>query len=65
MFALQTHIRQQNWTTTQAAHQLNQSNDQITALMQGKIGQFSVDTLIALLNQVGMSVQVEVLPRSA
>jgi predicted XRE-type DNA-binding protein len=33
--------------------------------MQGKIGQFSVDTLIALLNQVGMSVQVEVLPRSA
>jgi predicted XRE-type DNA-binding protein len=65
MFALQTHIRQQNWTPTQAAHQLNQSNDQITALMQGKIGQFSVDTLIALLNQVGMSVQVEVLPRSA
>ncbi|HEY9909129.1 MAG TPA: XRE family transcriptional regulator [Thermosynechococcaceae cyanobacterium] len=65
MLALQTHIRQQNWTPSQAAHQLNQSSDQITALVQGKIGQFSVDTLIALLNQVGMSVQVEVLPKSA
>jgi predicted XRE-type DNA-binding protein len=65
MLALQTHIRQHNWTTSQAAQQLNQPNDQITALMQGKIGQFSVDTLIVLLNQIGMSVQVEVLPKSA
>ncbi len=65
MLALQTHIRQQNWTIAQAADHLNQSTDQITALTQGKIGQFSVDTLITLLNQVGMSVHVEVLPKAA
>lgn len=65
MLALQTHIRQQNWTIEQAANHLNQSGDQIIALTQGKIGQFSVDTLIMLLNQAGMTVQVEVLPRTA
>ena len=65
MLALQTHIRQQNRTIAQAADHLNQSNDQITALTQGKIGQFSVDTLITLLNQIGMTVHVEVLPKVA
>ena len=65
MLALQTHIRQQNWTIAQAADDLNQSDDQITALTQGKIGQFSVDMLITLLNQVGMTVRVEVLPKVA
>ena len=65
MLALQTHIRQQTWTIAQAADHLNQSNDQITALTQGKIGQFSVDTLITLLNHIGMTVHVEVLPKVA
>ncbi|MBM0742320.1 XRE family transcriptional regulator [Phormidium sp. CLA17] len=65
MLALQTHIRQQNWTIAQAADHLNQSSDEITALTQGKIGRFSVDTLITFLNQVGMTVHVEVLPKAA
>lgn len=65
MLALQTYIRQQNWSIAAAASHLNQSHEQIMALTQGKIGQFSVDTLITLLNQAGMTVQVEVLPKVA
>jgi predicted XRE-type DNA-binding protein len=65
MLALQTYRREQSWTVSEAADRLDQSTDPIIALTQGKIGQFSVDTLITLLNQVGMTVQVEVLPKVA
>ena len=65
MLALQTYLRQQSWTVSEAADRLNQSTDQVIALAQGKIGQFSVDTLITLLNHAGMTVQVEVLPKVA
>jgi hypothetical protein len=46
----------------QTAQHLKQSRDEIKALTQGKIGQFSVDTLIIMLNQVGMTVKVEICP---
>ncbi|MEP6487644.1 helix-turn-helix domain-containing protein [Microcoleus vaginatus GB2-A3] len=46
----------------QTAQHLKQSSDEIKALTQGKIGQFSVDTLIIMLNQVGMTVKVEICP---
>ncbi len=65
LLALLTHIRQQNWTIAEAADHLNQSQDQIMAISEGKIGQFTVDALIQLLNQAGMTVQVEVLPNVA
>lgn len=49
----------------QTAQHLQQSNDEIKALTQGKIGQFSVNTLIAMLDRVGMAVKIEICPKVA
>ncbi|PSB13796.1 XRE family transcriptional regulator [filamentous cyanobacterium Phorm 46] len=65
MLALLHQIKHHRWTIDQTAQHLKQSNDQIKALTQGKIGQFSVDTLIAMLNQVGMTVKIEISPKVA
>ncbi len=65
MLALQTQINHQGWTIEQTAQRLGQSREQIKALTQGKIGQFSVDTLITMLNQAGMTVKVEIYPKVA
>ena len=65
MLALQTQINHQGWTIEQTAEHLGQSIEQIKALTQGKIGEFSVDTLITMLNQAGMIVKVEIYPKVA
>jgi len=62
MLALQNPIKHHVWTIDQTAQHLKQSSDEIKALSQGKIGQFSVDPLIIMLNQVGMTVKVEICP---
>ena len=65
ILALQNQIKHHGWTIEQTAQNLRQSRDQIKALTQGKIGQFSVDILIVMLNQVGMTVKVEICPKVA
>ena len=65
MLALIAQIQERSWTIEQTAQHLQQSNDRIKALTQGKIGQFSVDILIAMLNKVGMTVKVEICPKVA
>ena len=62
MLALLHQIKHHGWTIDQTAQHLKQSKEQIKALTQGKIGQFSVDTLIVMLNAVGMTVKVEICP---
>lgn len=65
MLALQNQIKHRNWTIEQTAQHLQQSNDRIQALIQGKIGQFSVDTLIAMLDRVDLTVKIEICPKVA
>jgi predicted XRE-type DNA-binding protein len=65
ILALTHQIKERGWTLDQTAQNLQQSNDRIKALIQGKIGQFSVDSLIAMLNKVGMTVKVEICPKVA
>jgi predicted XRE-type DNA-binding protein len=65
MLALQNQIKHRGWTLDQTAQHLQQSKHQIQALTQGKIGQFSVDLLIAMLNKAGMTVKVEIFPKVA
>jgi predicted XRE-type DNA-binding protein len=65
ILALTDQIKERGWTLDQTAQHLQQSNDRIKALTQGKIGQFSVDSLIAMLNKVGMTVKVEIFPKVA
>jgi predicted XRE-type DNA-binding protein len=63
MLVLQNQIKDRGWTIDQTAQHLKQSQEQITALIQGKIGQFSVDLLIVMLDRVGMTVKVEICPK--
>ena len=65
ILALTHQIKERGWTLDQTAQHLQQSNDRIKALTQGKIGQFSVDSLIAMLNKVGMTVKVEICSKVA
>jgi len=65
MLALQNQLKDRGWTIDQTAQYLGQSSDQIKAIIQGKIGQFSIDILITMLNQVGMTVKVEICPKVA
>jgi predicted XRE-type DNA-binding protein len=65
MLALQNQIKHHGWTIEQTAQHLRQSSDQINALTQAKIGQFSVDILIVMLDRVGMTVKVEICPQSS
>ncbi|MEG4030042.1 MULTISPECIES: XRE family transcriptional regulator [unclassified Microcoleus] len=65
ILALTHQIKERGWTLDQTAQHLQQSKDRIKALTQGKIGQFSVDSLIAMLNKVGMTVKVEICPKVA
>ncbi|WP_293331354.1 XRE family transcriptional regulator [Microcoleus sp. CAWBG58] len=65
MLALIHQIKERGWTLDQTAQHLQQSHDRIKALTEGKIGLFSVDSLIAMLNKVGMTVKVEIIPKVA
>ncbi|NJK69644.1 MAG: XRE family transcriptional regulator [Microcoleus sp. SU_5_3] len=65
MLALLHQIKHRGWTIDQTAQHLKQSRDEITALTQGKIGQFSVDTLIVMLDRAGVTVKVEICSKIA
>ena len=58
-------IQAQHWTTEQAAIQCNTTIDRIEALLQGKIGEFTIEQLITLLSRAGMKVRLEVMAEAA
>ncbi len=65
MLQVRRHIEAQQWTTEQAASKCQTSIDLIESLMQGKIGQFTIEQLIMLLSRAGMKVRLEVTPNAA
>jgi predicted XRE-type DNA-binding protein len=50
---------------TAGAKYFGVSVERLEALQQGKIGQFSIEALIAMLTHAGMKVRVEVMPAAA
>ena len=62
---IRRHIQAQQWTTEQASIRCNTSIDRIEALLQGKIGEFTIEQLITLLSRVGMKVRLEVMAEAA
>jgi predicted XRE-type DNA-binding protein len=62
MLALQNQIKHHGWTIEHYNQHLRQSSDQINALTQAKIGQFSVDILIVTIDRAGMTLKVEICP---
>ena len=57
-------IEQKEWTQAEAAKRLGVTQPRISDLVRGKIDRFSIDTLIALLGAVGVSVTVTTRRRS-
>jgi predicted XRE-type DNA-binding protein len=58
-------IEMQNLTIEQAAQNLAETPETVTALQNGKIGEFPIERLIGMLNRAGMSVRIEVFPTAA
>jgi predicted XRE-type DNA-binding protein len=65
MQKITTIIETQNLTIEQAAQHLAETGETITALQNGKIGEFPIERLIAMLNRAGMTVRIEVVPTAA
>jgi predicted XRE-type DNA-binding protein len=56
-------IRERGWTQEQAAVQLGVHQPRISDLFQGRIGNFSVDTLMAWLHKLGKTVTISIKDR--
>mgnify|MGYP001013622123 CR=1 FL=1 len=65
MLALRRYIRKERLTQAQAAEVLEVSQPRVSDLMRGKIGRFSLDSLVTLLGQAGLEVTLKVRPRRA
>jgi predicted XRE-type DNA-binding protein len=60
MIELRNRLAALELTQSEAAQLLRVTQPRISDLMRGKIGRFSVDTLIAMLGRAGMRLSVTV-----
>jgi predicted XRE-type DNA-binding protein len=60
MIEIEKYIQEKHLTQKRAAERLGVTQPRISDLMRGKIGLFSVDTLITMLTHAGLKVDVRV-----
>ncbi|MBI4716153.1 MAG: XRE family transcriptional regulator [Nitrospirae bacterium] len=60
MTAIEKYIRKEGMTQAEAAGKLGVSQPRISDLIRGKIEVFSIDTLVAMLAQVGLRVKIQI-----
>ena len=60
MMALDRHIRTKGWTQAEAARRLGVTQPRISDLLRGKIPLFSIDTLVGMLTEAGLRVEMRV-----
>ena len=60
MMAISEYIRARGLNQTEAAKIFAVSQPRISDLMRGKIGMFSIDTLVAMLAAAGMGIDIKV-----
>jgi predicted XRE-type DNA-binding protein len=60
MMALERHIRSKRWTQAEAARRLGVTLPRISDLLRGTIDRFSLDTLVNMLTEAGLQVEVNV-----
>jgi predicted XRE-type DNA-binding protein len=60
MMAISEHIKSQGLTQTAAAKLFAVSQPRISDLKRGKIGLFSIDTLVAMLSAAGIGIDIKV-----
>jgi len=64
MMMVQETVRQRGWTQKKAAVEFGVHQPRISDLFQGRIGNFSVDTLMSWLHKLGKEVTITVKDRS-
>jgi predicted XRE-type DNA-binding protein len=62
MMAISEYIKANGLNQTEAAKLFAVSQPRISDLMRGKIGMFSIDTLIAMLATAGIGIDIRVRP---
>jgi predicted XRE-type DNA-binding protein len=60
MLALEEHIRDQQWTQTEAARRLGVTQPRISDLLRGKISLFGLDTLVNMVVAAGLHVEMRI-----
>ena len=60
MTALRKFIEKEGWTQADAAKRLNVSQPRISDLTRGKISRFSLDTLVNMLTDAGLAVELRI-----
>jgi predicted XRE-type DNA-binding protein len=58
MLTLENRIKTEGWTQAQAAKQLGVTQPRISDLMRGKIGLFSIDSIVGMLGLAGVKLEV-------
>ena len=64
MDAIEDAIKAKGWTQAEAAKALGVTQPRVSALMRGKIGMFSLDSLINMLTALGLKVDIQIHPRA-
>jgi predicted XRE-type DNA-binding protein len=62
MMAISEHIKAKDLNQTEAAKLFAVSQPRISDLMRGKIGMFSIDTLVTMLAMAGIGIDIKVRP---
>jgi len=62
MMALIARIQEKKLTQARAATIMRASQPRISNLMRGKIGLFTIDSLVNMLNAAGLKVELEIRP---
>lgn len=60
MMTLDRHIRTKGWTQAEAARRLGATRPRISDLLRGKITLFSIDTLVGMLTEAGLRVEMRI-----
>jgi predicted XRE-type DNA-binding protein len=62
MMAISEHVKAKGLNQTEAAKLFAVSQSRISDLMRGKIGMFSIDTLVAMLAAAGIGIDIRLRP---
>ncbi len=65
MIRLRAFIKEEGLTQQQAAKLFGMHQPRVSALMRGKIDEFSIDALVNMLARVGLELTIEIKPRAA
>lgn len=60
MMALEEHIKAKGWTQKEAGKRLGITQPRVSDLMRGKINLFSLDSLINMLANAGLHVEMRI-----